>query len=96
MARIYMDALSARHVSQRIKQRISSEQDRVKIVQTVKKLLKMEAPAEALGHYQWHINVQRIARIVFRGHTIRTVYSFHENYPNSTEYEIRGQGIVRA
>lgn len=96
MAKIYMDALSASHVTQRIKQRISSGQDREKIVQTIKRLLKMEAPAETLGHYQWHINVERIGRIISRGHMIRTVYSLHEDLPNSTEYKIRGQLIVRA
>ena len=96
MARIYMDELSARHVTQRIKQRISSEQGRVKMVQTIKRLLTMDAPAEVLGHYQWHMNVERIGRIVFRGHSVRTVYSFQENFPNSTEYRIHGQQIVRA
>jgi hypothetical protein len=94
--RIYIDDYSARHVSQRIRERIPNATDQARMVDTIKKLLTMNAPSEAVGQYQWLINVERIGRIVLRGHAIRTVYSFSENFPGGTVYKIQGTRRVRA
>jgi hypothetical protein len=61
----------------------------------IKKLLTVDAPVEAVGEYQWHINVERVGRIVLRGHSVRTVYSFNENFPNSPEYKMLANMLVR-
>ena len=96
MPKVYMDSMSAAHVTQRIKERIPKPADQAKMVSTIKKLLTLEAPAEAVGQYQWHINVSGIGRIVLRGHTVRTVYSLNESFPNSPEYKMQSGGLVRA
>jgi len=96
VTRIYIDDYSINHVINRIKKRITNEKDQAKILDVIKQLSRMEAPAEAVGHYMWYVNVERIGRIIFRGHSIRTVYSFNENFPGGTEYRIRGGQLVRA
>jgi hypothetical protein len=96
MPRIYIDDYSARHVVERIKERIPDPIHQKIMSDTIRKLLTMEAPRDAVGHYQWHINVNGIGRIVLRGHSIRTVYSFNERYPSSTRYKIIGNQLIRA
>jgi hypothetical protein len=91
-----MDAYSQRHVSQRIVERIKDVNHQKKIVELIKRLLTMDAPAEAIGEYQWHINLPSIGRVVMRGHSVRTVLSFDENYPGSTEYKISNRTLIRA
>ena len=96
MAKVYMDSANGAHVSQRIRERIVNPADQVTMVNVIKKLLVLEAPLEAVGEYQWHINVNGIGRIVLRGHSVRTVYSFNENFPNSPEYRMVGNRLVRS
>ncbi len=96
MPKIHMDDISARHVSQRVRERISKPSAQARMVDTIKKLLTINAPSEAVGHHEWHINVERIGRIVLRGHSTRTVYSFNENFPGGTAHKIVGNRLVRA
>ena len=35
-----------------------------KIVEPIKRLLTMDAPAEAIGEYQWHINLPSIGVVL--------------------------------
>jgi len=96
MAKIIIDQQAASHISDRIKLRIKLDSDQKIIAETIRRLLSMDAPNDALGHYEWHIKVERIGLIILRGNMIRTVYSLNENYPNSTEYRILGGKVVRA
>ena len=50
MARIMMDQSAGQHVSQRIQQRIPVEHHQT-LVKAITKLIGMEAPDEAVGHY---------------------------------------------
>ena len=95
MAKIYMDSIAQSHIPTRIRERIKDPMDQERMVSAVRKLLTMEAPPEAVGHYDWYINVGHIGRIIFRGISIRTVYSFDERYPDGTEYRIIGDRVVR-
>lgn len=96
MPKVYLDQYSAQHVSQRIKEHFPNIKDQEKMVKMVKKLLTLMAPREAIGHYQWHVNVERIGRIVCRGNSIRTVYPFHYNYPGGTQFKVVGNQVVKA
>lgn len=95
MAKVYMDEANGRHVTVRIMERIPKE-DQARVVNVVKKLMTLEAPAQAVGDFQWHVNVAGVGRIVLRGHSIRTVYSFNENFPNSPEFKIESGRLIRA
>jgi hypothetical protein len=94
MPKVYMDEAGGVHLTQRIRERIPTA-DQAKMIAVVNRLRALDAPREAVGEYQWHVNVERIGRVVLRGHMIRTVYSFDERYPNSPEYKIAGNQLVR-
>jgi hypothetical protein len=96
MAKVYIDDYSRKHVVDRIKERIHNTGDQEKIMNVVKKLLSLNAPIEAVGHFQWHINVETIGRIVLQGHSIRTILSFNENFPGGTQYKIVGNNLIKA
>jgi len=95
MARIYMDERAGEHVTERIRERIREAADQATVVALVKRLLTMEAPPEAVGHYSWFVNAGRIGRVVLHGHMVRTFLSFNENSPGSTEYRIFDDRLIR-
>ena len=66
------------------------------MVDVIKKLITLTAPAEAVGQFQYHIKVGSIGRVLLRGVMVRTVYSYNESYPNSPEYKISGSTLVKA
>ena len=76
--------------------RVRNKGDQEKMAKMVKKILTLNAPVEATGHYKWHVNVEKIGRIVCRGISIHTVYPFHYNYPGGAEYKVMGNKLVRA
>jgi hypothetical protein len=96
MPKIYLDEYSSHHVSARIREHFGNPAHQKIMVAKVKKLLTLWAPAEAVGEYIWHINVERIGRIILRGHSIRTVYPLTHNFPGGTEYKIVADSLVRA
>lgn len=95
MPRVHMDEYSQQHVSQRIRERIRNADAQQAVVALIKKLVTLDAPSEAVGQYQWHINLAGAARVVLRGHSVRTVLSMEENFPGGTEYRIVGRALVR-
>jgi hypothetical protein len=96
MAKVYLDEMGGAHLTQRIKERVSSPIEQEKMVRVIKQMLEMEAPADALGHYRWYVNVGRIGRVVCRGNMVRTVLSFNEDFPGGTGYVLSGDKFVRA
>lgn len=96
MARISMDERAGNHVTERILERFHGPEEQGAVVAMVKRLLAMEAPPEAVGHYSWFVGVGRIGRVVLHGNMIRTVLSSNENHPGSTEYRIFDGRLIRA
>ena len=96
MPRVYMDEDNGRHVSQRIREHFPDAADQKIMVDMVKKLLTLQAPPEALGQYQWHVNIGEVGRIVMRGHSVRTVYPYSYNFPGGIEYKVADGRLVRA
>ena len=95
MPKIYMDSIAQSHITKRIRERIEDPMDQERMVSAIRKLLTMQAPTEAVDHYDWYINVGHIGRIIFRGISIRTVYSLDERFPDGTEYRIIGDRVIR-
>jgi hypothetical protein len=69
------------HVLERLLQRVLP-QDQVTVQRKIDQIMKptaMDAPQEAVGHFEWYVEVnnaanQVVARIICRGITLRTVY----------------------
>lgn len=89
------------HALERLLERIAADQ-RSRVQARIDKVLGLNAPAEAVGHYQWHIDVsddknQVIGRLICRGITLRTVYSPTMNPPaGSRRYKIKDNQLVPA
>ena len=69
------------HVIERLLERVEI-QDRPTVERKIAQIMQptpMDAPKEAVGHYEWYIDVnnttnQVVARIICRGITLRTIY----------------------
>ena len=66
------------HAIERLLERVRLE-DRERVQKRIDAMIGLEAPRDATGHYEWHIDVnsstgETIARIICRGIALRTVY----------------------
>src|SRR5450432_2963055 len=81
------------HTEIRMYERIP-EEDRQRVKDMVERMIKMQAPPEAIGHFYWHVIVYSgtqkvIAKIIVRGFAIRTIYDSTMNPPQgSVRYRI--------
>jgi hypothetical protein len=71
--------VSWEHAEDRTLERVAQEQ-RKRVQERIDVMGTMDAPPEAVGHYNWYIEIYGgandvVARILNRGITIRTVYS---------------------
>ena len=71
------------HAEDRNFQRVKAEH-RPRVQQLLDLIATMQAPAEAIGHYTWYIEIyghsnEVVALLINRGITIRTVYSPDKN-----------------
>jgi hypothetical protein len=67
------------HADDRTLQRVAPEH-RTRVQERIDVMATMDAPPEAVGHYNWYLEIygganDLVARILNRGITIRTVYS---------------------
>jgi hypothetical protein len=96
-----MDDYSSDHTLKRIFEpdergvmRVTEEQ-RQRVVNKIKQMLTMNAPAEAVGVYSWRVEVndnkgELVARVIVFGNMIKTVVTKTENYPaNTVLYKIK-------
>jgi hypothetical protein len=95
MPKVYMDEYAAEHVSDRIRKRFQSNLDRSRLVEVIKQMLTLDAPNDAVGEYRWYVNVGMTGRVICRGHMVRTVLSYNENFPGGTEYKISAGELIK-
>ena len=96
--KITMDSYAWQHLMDRAKR--FPNPSHLKLIQNlINRLLRMYAPAEAVGNYSWYVEVPGVpgAKIVVRGNMIRTLLSSNERYPaNATLYKIESGRLKRA
>ncbi|MEW5755936.1 MAG: peptidoglycan-binding domain-containing protein [Pseudomonadota bacterium] len=78
--KIIVDEPGKKHITKQIEERFADPADRTKIINRINQLVGMTAPPEAVGPYEWYVQVGNLgddgkgwANIVVVGHMIRSV-----------------------
>ena len=77
--KIMVDEPGWRHINQQLAERFRDPADQEKILSRIRKLIGMPAPPEAVGPYEWYVQVGSLgdgtdyANIVVVGHMIRSI-----------------------